>query len=119
MIILKHPFLDGYAVLSLLSDREGLNVIMVKYGKKEVGHIAFRREDGVDTFGSIIYVDDVDVEEKYQKKGIGRMMMELVIYIAAQEKRDIVLASTTWAVPFYHKLKFRKIGESNKMVYRV
>ena len=120
MNILKHPFLDGYALLSMVSTKDGLNIILVKYKRYTIGTVAFRREDGCGDFGNIIYVDDVTVEDEYQRKGIGRMMMELVIYIATQEKRDIVLASTTWAIPFYHKLKFRRIADSsNRMVYRV
>lgn len=119
MIILRHPFLEDYVVLSIASTKDGINIILVKYKRHTIGNVTFRREDGCDNLGNIIYVDDVTVEDAYQKRGIGRMMMEFVIYIATQEKRSIVLASTTWAVPFYHKLKFRRINASNRMVYRV
>lgn len=118
MIILRYPFLKGIATLSLVYTKE-MDIILVRYKNKSIGHIGFRREDGTDNFGNIIYVDNVDVEEKFQKKGVGRIMMELVIYIAKHEKRNIVLTSTNWAIPFYHKMKFRRYDDSNKMVFRV
>jgi predicted GNAT family acetyltransferase len=56
-----------------------------------------------------ITITDVNVDEKFQMRGYGRIMLKVVMRYAQEKKKPIYLYSLEDVVPFYEKLGFCRI----------
>jgi len=115
MIVAERPFLDG-KVIMYLSKNSNAYVLRCFYKRIRVGYCYFDKDYNND--GKIIYVDDLIVEEKYQRKGLGTMMMKYIICLAELEGKSVNLTSTINAIQFYRTLGLRKRRDSSQMYYK-
>jgi len=66
-----------------------------------------------------LMIDSIDVVDEYQRKGLGRLTMnimkDIVRYLGLKE---IELTSSSDATGFYRKLGFKRVGNTNVMIWR-
>lgn len=79
-------------VRSLLRNENLANAYFIKRGKERVGYVILTRYHSVEKGGLTIYIDELYVEEKKRRGGIGKQIMDQIIVIARNEG-----AKTLWA----------------------
>ena len=62
--------------------------------------------------GLVGHIEDIAVQKKYQKKGIGTKIIKKLIQEASKKKCYKVILQTKNAKNFYKKLGFKKNGET-------
>ena len=66
-----------------------------------------------------LMVDSIDVIDKYQRSGLGRFTMNIMKDIVKYlNLKGIELTSSSDATGFYRKLGFKRVGNSNVMIWR-
>ena len=67
---------------------------------------------GIGSLRSGNHVSLLFVDEKWHKKGVGRMLMaEMEKYVLSNGLNDITVNASPYAVEFYHRLGFVDLGE--------
>src|SRR5262249_40961319 len=79
-------------VRSLFRNESLATPYFVFRGEQRIGYVILTRYHSVEKGGLTIYVDELYVEEKYRRTGVGRVIMEKIIEIARTQG-----AKTLWA----------------------
>jgi predicted N-acetyltransferase YhbS len=59
----------------------------------------------------IIDLNSLAVDAKYQRKGIGRMLVQWGIDRAAEEGKDVIIVANPTGSALYQKMGFEEIGK--------
>lgn len=86
-------------VKSLLRNEHLATPYFIKQGEQRVGYVILTRYHSVEKGGLTLYIDELYVEERYRRRGIGRDIMAKILEIA---KADGV--KTLWAQVERHNL---------------
>jgi len=73
------------------------------YNRKQIGETLFMEHR------TQITVTDVNVDDKFQRKGYGRIMMKAVMRYAQEKKKPIYLFALEDSVPFYEAMGFCRV----------
>ena len=73
------------------------------YNGKQIGEALFMEHR------TQITITDLNVDEKFQMKGYGRIMLKVIMRYAQEKKKPIYLYSLEDIVPFYEALGFCRI----------
>ena len=77
--------------------------ITIRKLKKRIGYINFS------VLTTQINVDDLFVHPYYRRKGLGRLLMNMIMSMATEMRKPILLISTHGAETFYISLNMRQI----------
>lgn len=79
-------------VKSLLRNEQLATPYFIQMGDERVGYVILTKYHSVEKGGLTIYIDELYVEDRYRKKGIGGRVMEEVLQMAR-----MLGAKTLWA----------------------
>lgn len=79
-------------VKSLLRNESLATPYFINMGEERVGYVILTRYHSVEKGGLTIYIDELYVEDRYRKKGIGGKVMEEIMQLART-----LGAKTLWA----------------------
>ncbi|MFM8270346.1 MAG: GNAT family N-acetyltransferase [Pseudomonadota bacterium] len=79
-------------VKSLLRNESLATPYFIQMGEERVGYVILTRYHSVEKGGLTIYIDELYVEDRYRKKGIGGKVMEEIMQLART-----LGAKTLWA----------------------
>lgn len=115
MKILTGPFQKGKVTMYLDdSPPYGQMKALLIYRNKEIGSCRYRVQ--LEHGEHCMWVSDLDIQKSYQRKGLGRMLMEYVFYLAKYSKLPVELISTLEAENFYKKLRIKENKETGHFV---
>jgi len=69
-------------VKSLLRNESLATPYFIKMGEERVGYVILTRYHSVEKGGLTIYIDELYVEDRYRKKGIGSKVMDEIMQLA-------------------------------------
>jgi len=112
LAMLANPFADKEAYKKHLLDELELN--------PELSIVAVNEKDEVigyaqaDVHGKMAVLEDIAVSKDWQRKGVGRKLLEKEIEMLKKKGAKIVKAEVhykcAYAIPFYYKFGFRIVG---------
>ncbi len=79
-------------VKSLLRNEQLATPYFIQMGDERVGYVILTKYHSVEKGGLTIYIDELYVEDRYRKKGIGGRVMEEILQMAR-----MLGAKTLWA----------------------
>ena len=66
----------------------------IKQGTEKIGYLILTRYHSVEKGGLTIYIDELYVEERFRRRGVGKTILDEVIKIAQREKAKALWANT-------------------------
>lgn len=110
MLANPHATKEKYVkhILDELKENPDLSFVAVENGEKVVG---YAQADVRDSEGIL---EDIAVAENYQRRGIGKLLLNTVLKALKRRGATIVLAEVhykcAYAIPFYYRHGFRISG---------
>lgn len=66
----------------------------IKQGAEKIGYVILTRYHSVEKGGLTIYIDELYVEERFRRRGIGKTILHEVVGVAKSEKAKALWANT-------------------------
>ena len=66
----------------------------IKQGPEKIGYLILTRYHSVEKGGLTIYIDELYVEERFRRRGVGKTILDQVVSIAQKEKAKALWANT-------------------------
>ncbi|MFM8316383.1 MAG: GNAT family N-acetyltransferase [Deltaproteobacteria bacterium] len=66
----------------------------IKQGPEKIGYVILTRYHSVEKGGLTIYIDELYVEERFRRRGVGKHILDQVVKIAQREKAKALWANT-------------------------
>ncbi len=66
----------------------------IKQGPEKIGYLILTRYHSVEKGGLTIYIDELYVEERFRRRGVGKTILDEVVSIAQKEKAKALWANT-------------------------
>jgi ribosomal protein S18 acetylase RimI-like enzyme len=66
----------------------------IKQGQEKIGYVILTRYHSVEKGGLTIYIDELYVEERFRRRGVGKTILDEVVGIAQREKAKALWANT-------------------------
>jgi len=111
MLANPHAVKEEYCkhIVHELRENPDLSFVAVEDGKV-VGYVQ------ADFRGDVAVIEDIAVAKRYQKKGIGRLLLNEVLKALRRKGANVVFVEVHYkcssAIPFYYKFNFRISGFS-------
>ena len=83
---------DG--VKSLFKNEALATPYFIKQGNEKIGYVILTRYHSVEKGGLTIYIDELYVEERFRRRGVGKTILDEVVNIARREKAKALWANT-------------------------
>jgi len=84
----------------------------IKQGQEKIGYVILTRYHSVEKGGVTIYIDELYVEERFRRRGVGKTILDEVVKIAQKEKAKAIWANTEHNNPgaqqFFKSAGFRQ-----------
>ncbi|MSP19329.1 MAG: GNAT family N-acetyltransferase [Bdellovibrionales bacterium] len=84
----------------------------IKQGPEKIGYLILTRYHSVEKGGLTIYIDELYVEERFRRRGVGKTILDQVVSIGQREKAKALWANTEHnnegAQRFFKNAGFRK-----------
>jgi ribosomal protein S18 acetylase RimI-like enzyme len=66
----------------------------IKQGNEKIGYVILTRYHSVEKGGLTIYIDELYVEERFRRRGVGKSILDKVVEVARLEKAKALWANT-------------------------
>ena len=66
----------------------------IKQGPEKIGYLILTRYHSVEKGGLTIYIDELYVEERFRRRGVGKTILDQVVSIGQREKAKALWANT-------------------------
>ena len=66
----------------------------IKQGPEKIGYLILTRYHSVEKGGLTVYIDELYVEERFRRRGVGKTILDQVVSIAQKEKAKALWANT-------------------------
>ncbi len=104
-------------VQSLLRNEILATPYFIKRGEERIGYVILTRYHSVEKGGLTIYIDELYVESKFRRSGIGKVIMDQILVIAREQGAKHLWAQTEpynqAAQSFFLSLNFRPNPNKN------
>lgn len=84
----------------------------IKEGQDRIGYVILTRYHSVEKGGLTIYIDELYVEERFRRRGVGKTILDEIVKVAQKEKAKALWANTEHNNPgaqlFFKKTGFRQ-----------
>ncbi|NBY20502.1 GNAT family N-acetyltransferase [bacterium] len=81
-------------VKSLFKNEALATPYFIKQGNEKIGYVILTRYHSVEKGGLTIYIDELYVEERFRRRGVGKTILDEVVNIARREKANALWANT-------------------------
>ncbi|NBX67726.1 MAG: GNAT family N-acetyltransferase [Proteobacteria bacterium] len=81
-------------VKSLFKNEALATPYFIKQGNEKIGYVILTRYHSVEKGGLTIYIDELYVEERFRRRGVGKTILDEVVNIARREKAKALWANT-------------------------
>lgn len=81
-------------VNSLMKNEALANAYFIKRGDNKIGYVILTRYHSVEKGGLTLYIDELFVEERFRREGVGKKIMGEIIQIAKEEGAKGLWAQT-------------------------
>lgn len=81
-------------VKSLFKNEALATPYFIRQGNEKIGYVILTRYHSVEKGGLTIYIDELYVEERFRRRGVGKTILDEVVNIARREKAKALWANT-------------------------
>lgn len=81
-------------VKSLFKNEALATPYFIKQGNEKIGYVILTRYHSVEKGGLTIYIDELYVEERFRRRGVGKTILDEVVNVAQREKAKALWANT-------------------------
>lgn len=81
-------------VKSLFKNEALATPYFIKQGNEKIGYVILTRYHSVEKGGLTIYIDELYVEERFRRRGVGKTILDEVVNVARREKAKALWANT-------------------------